>query len=112
MEDEHEISRCTGTGWTRGVMMDRVGKRNHDGQGGQEGSRWTGWIGGGHDGQNGQEGSRWTGWTGGITMNWVDRRKRDGQEEDGKKDKRHQVGLGGEERSGWTIGVTLDRRTK
>ena len=67
MEDEHEISRCAGTGWTRGVMMDRVGKRNHDGQGGQEGSRWTGWIGGvttdrmdkkGHDGQGGQEGSR------------------------------------------------------
>ena len=45
-------------------------------------------------------------------MNWVDRTKRDGQEEEGKKDKRHQVGLGGEERSGWTTGVMMDRVDK
>ena len=31
-QDEHEISRCTGTGWTRGVMMDRADKTDHDGQ--------------------------------------------------------------------------------
>ena len=45
-------------------------------------------------------------------MNWVDSRKRNVQEEDGKKDKRHQAGLGGEERSGWTRGVTMDRVNK